>query len=172
MLEAAAQRGCGCPVRPWRCSRRGWMGPWAAWFCIGYDADGIHASVLQPPVEFCLSWAPHAHISVGRVCPSCGVGLWSSETDTWETPFLRLWVAAIQSGCWKTPQAGCTHHEVVALPCALVFPARAWSSLPSCGEVSLSRMPVGAWMVCLEAPQTQPLRKILNLFGEVLMASR
>ena len=27
----AAQRGCGCPVHPWRCSRPGWMGPWAAW---------------------------------------------------------------------------------------------------------------------------------------------
>jgi len=25
----AAQRGCGCPVHPWRCSRPGWMGPWA-----------------------------------------------------------------------------------------------------------------------------------------------
>ena len=23
----AAQRGCGCPVHPWRCSRPGWMGP-------------------------------------------------------------------------------------------------------------------------------------------------
>jgi len=22
----AAQRGCGCPVHPWRCSRPGWMG--------------------------------------------------------------------------------------------------------------------------------------------------
>jgi len=27
----AAQRGCGCPVHPWRSSRPGWMGPWAAW---------------------------------------------------------------------------------------------------------------------------------------------
>ena len=27
----AAQRGCGCPVHPWRCSRPGWLGPWAAW---------------------------------------------------------------------------------------------------------------------------------------------
>ena len=26
-----AQRGCGCPIHPWRCSRLGWMGPWAAW---------------------------------------------------------------------------------------------------------------------------------------------
>ena len=26
-LEQAAQRGCGCPVHPWRCSRPGWMGP-------------------------------------------------------------------------------------------------------------------------------------------------
>jgi len=30
----AAQRGCGCPVHPWRCSRLGWMGPWAAWSSI------------------------------------------------------------------------------------------------------------------------------------------
>ena len=27
----AAQRGCGCSIHPWRCSRPGWMGPWAAW---------------------------------------------------------------------------------------------------------------------------------------------
>ena len=27
----AVQRGCGCLVHPWRCSRPGWMGPWAAW---------------------------------------------------------------------------------------------------------------------------------------------
>jgi len=31
VLEQAAQRGCGCPVHLWRCSRPGWMGPWAAW---------------------------------------------------------------------------------------------------------------------------------------------
>ena len=30
----AAQRGCGCPVHPWRCSRPGWMWPWAAWSSI------------------------------------------------------------------------------------------------------------------------------------------
>ena len=107
------------------------MGPWAAWFSIGYDADGIHASVLQPPVELCLSWAPLARISMAKVSPSCGVGLWSLEAETWETPFLPLWVAAVQSGCWKTPQEGWTHHEVVTLPCAPVFPALAWSSLPS-----------------------------------------
>ena len=35
----AAQRGCGCPIHPWRCSRPGWMGPWAAWAgitCAGW----------------------------------------------------------------------------------------------------------------------------------------
>ena len=35
----AAQRGCGCPVHPWRCWKPGWMGPWAAWAgmkCAGW----------------------------------------------------------------------------------------------------------------------------------------
>ena len=32
----AAQGGCGCPVHPWRCSRPGWMGAWAAWSSIWY----------------------------------------------------------------------------------------------------------------------------------------
>ena len=65
---------------------------------IRCDADGIDASVLQPPVELCVSWAPHARISVGRVWPSCGLGVWSLEAGTRETPFLLLWVAAVQVG--------------------------------------------------------------------------
>jgi len=32
----AAQRGCGCPIHPWKSSRPGWMGPWAAWAGIRY----------------------------------------------------------------------------------------------------------------------------------------
>ena len=36
----AAQRGCGCPIHPWRCSRPGWMRPWAVWAVSDMDVGG------------------------------------------------------------------------------------------------------------------------------------
>jgi len=50
-----AQRGCGCPVHPWRCSRPGWMGPWAAWAgmkCGGWWPDCGRGLELHDP------WGP------------------------------------------------------------------------------------------------------------------
>ena len=53
--------GTGCPERlwmphPWRCSRPGWMGPWAAWSSIRYEGwwpclwqGGWSLMILQVP---------------------------------------------------------------------------------------------------------------------------
>ena len=52
----AAQRGCGCPVHPWRCSRPGWMGPWAAW--SGIKCGGWWPCLWQGGVELHDPWGP------------------------------------------------------------------------------------------------------------------
>ena len=59
----AAQRGCGCPIHPWRCSRPGWMGPWAAW-------AGMKCGGWWP----CLWWGVGASWSLGCLPtqPFCG----------------------------------------------------------------------------------------------------
>ena len=75
----AAHRGCGCPIHPWRCSRPGWMGPWAAWagikcggwwpcmqqggwsfMILGVPSNTSHSMIqhmlaLFPPELFCTS---------------------------------------------------------------------------------------------------------------------
>ena len=39
VLEKASQRGCG-HLCPWRCSRPGWMGPWAAGLVFNVEVGG------------------------------------------------------------------------------------------------------------------------------------
>ena len=90
-------------------------------------ADGV----LQAQGQLCLSRAPHALLSVGRVLAACGAGLWSLEADSWETLVCCVWVAANQIGWWRAPQAGCTHGETVMPPSPEVLPAPACPSWPS-----------------------------------------
>ena len=53
--------GTGCPgklwvPRPWRCSRQGWMGPWAAWAGEGQPAHGWNWIGFKVPSNPTIPW--------------------------------------------------------------------------------------------------------------------
>ena len=123
MLEADAQRACGRRVRG---SVEGQVGLGTRQSSLGLDMMQMgftHLFCSQLEWRSWSSWAPHACISVGRVCPSCAVGLWCPGADAEETVFLRLSVAEIQLCRQRTPAAGWPQPEMLMLPSPQVLSA-------------------------------------------------
>ena len=113
----AAQRGCGCPVHPWRCSRPVWMGPWAAWAgirCGGWWPCLQHRGwcfvILEVPSNPTILWF-YAAVTWGRFCrtsPSTsgncrweqGVGEVEGGTCTQSVVMSSWWGSMLQKMQW------------------------------------------------------------------------
>ena len=123
MLEVDAQRACGRHVRGSVEGQVGW-GPGQPGVGLDMMQMGFtHLFCSQLEWRSWSSWASHARISVGRVCPSCVVGLWCPGADAEETVFLRLLVAEIQLCQQRTPAAGWPQPEMLMLPSPQVLSA-------------------------------------------------
>jgi len=91
--------GTGCPQRlwmlhPWRCSRPGWMGPWAAWSSIRYGG-------LRP---FLWEWGWNLMILEAPSNPSHSMILWfyDKRGKCYSSPFLPCCSTMVFS--WENPE--------------------------------------------------------------------